>query len=206
VNDLINKNQLIAAADVCREAIAFSDGLASAGRFRTALNILEQRTGYQQQAAYRKNILKQEQDEKQELAQSLQSKDLAWWKQWIKSHVSPVTRHDKKNPEDTLKDSRLLAFLSLFCYMNANSAIAKQDEHAAVKIVAIYELSDPENPEPNYMRAILLARRAENDAAIAQLKISVSKGFADKQRLMQQKEFQSMKNLAGWNDVHKSFK
>jgi hypothetical protein len=119
-------------------------------------------------------------------------------------HASRVTRHEPTNPEDTLKDRRLMAFLSLFCYMNANAAVQKHDENAAVKIVAIYEMADPENPEPNYMRAVLFAHRSQNDAAIAQLKIAVSKGFTDKKRLTGQQEFQSLNNSQGWNDLMKT--
>ena len=206
IDDLTKNNHLIAAADACHEAEAFSEGLIPAEKFRKSLDLLEKRADYQSQVAYRQKVLDQEEREKQELATALQSKDLSWWKAWTQRHASHVTRHENISPEDTLKDSRLMAFLSLFCYMNANAAMQRQDENAAVKIVAIYEMADPENPEPNYMRAILLARRAQHDAAITQLKIAVTKGFTDKQRLTGQQEFQSMINLHGWNELLISIK
>ncbi len=99
-----------------------------------------------------------------------------------------------------------MAFLSLFCYMNANAALAQQDQNAAIKIITIYEMADATNPEPNYMRAVLLARRSENDAAIAQLKIAVTKGFSDKKRLASQPEFTSMYNSPAWSDLLKTLK
>ena len=138
--------------------------------------------------------------------QALQSRDLSWWKDEINRHASRVTRHEKTNPEDTLKDNRLMAFLSLFCYMNANAAMAKQDETAAINIIAVYEMADPTNAEPNYMRAILLARRSQDEAAIAQLRISVAKGFADKQRLTGQPEFVAMNGSPAWFDLMKTIK
>ena len=204
ISDLEKTNQLIAAADICREAISFAEGLTGTGKFKEMMMILENNPDYKSQVTYRQNILKTEEEEKQELMQALQAKDLNWWKEWIHHHASRITRHENINPEDTLKDRRLLAFLSLFCYMNANAAMQKQDENAALKIVTIYEMADPENPEPNYMRAILLARRSENEAALAQLSIAVSKGFTDKKRLTGQQEFQSMNNPQGWNDLLKT--
>jgi len=203
---LTAKNQLIAAADACREAVVFITGLGSAEKWKSELISLEMKPAYQSQVAYRNNVLKKEGEEKQQLMQALQSKDLSWWKEWIRSHAAHVTRHENINPEDTLKDRRLLAFLSLYCYMNANAALAKQNEDAAIKIIAIYEMADAPNAEPNYMRAILFARRTEYDHAIDQLKIAASKGFSDKQRLSVQPEFLAMQSSPAWIDLLKSIK
>jgi pimeloyl-ACP methyl ester carboxylesterase len=201
-NSTSNKH-LIAAADACKEAITFLDGLAPVDIFQVRLQQIEKRAEYRAQVAYRSNVLKQEEEEKQELMQALQSKDLDWWNDWTTRHAPRVTRHDFQNPEDTLKDCRLMAFLSLFCYMNANAAMAKQDETSAVKIIAVYEMADPGNPEPNYLRAILFARRSDTGATIDQLNVAASKGFTEKSRLTQQPEFQSLKNLPEWFDLLK---
>ena len=90
--------------------------------------------------------------------------------------------------------------------MNANAAVSGQDENAAAKIISIYEMADPANPEPNYMRAVMLARRSQNEAAIVQLNIAATKGFADKQRLTHQPEFQAMNSLPAWADLMKTVK
>ncbi|MCX6268631.1 MAG: hypothetical protein NTW16_14960, partial [Bacteroidetes bacterium] len=143
----IRVSHLLSAADQYRETIAFIDGLAPIDMLKDKLAVLEKQPEYQAQLAYRLKVLKQEEEEKQELMQALQSKDLIWWKQRINRHASRVTRHEKVNPEDTLKERRLISFLSLFCYMNANAAMAQQEETAAIKIIAIYEMADPSNPE-----------------------------------------------------------
>jgi hypothetical protein len=67
-------------------------------------------------------------------------------------------------------------------------------------------MCDAVNPEPNYMRAVLLARRSEKIPAVAQLKIAADKGFSDKQRLMQQSEFVSLQGTAEWIDLMKKIK
>ncbi|MCX6306843.1 MAG: hypothetical protein NT040_17900 [Bacteroidetes bacterium] len=207
---LKSDDNLIAAACLCREKIAFMEGLSSVEKDKQELQILESRPDYQSQVAYRNTVLKKEEEEKQELIRALQEKDLAWWKKEISKYEGPYkagnSRGRRINPEDTLKDRRLMAFLSLFCYMNASSAVAKQEEQAAIKTIAVYEMADSSNAEPNYLRAILLARRSENEAAIAQLRIAVKKGFADKQRLTGQQEFQSLKGSPSWEDLQKTMK
>jgi hypothetical protein len=90
--------------------------------------------------------------------------------------------------------------------MNANAAMSLQDQSAAVRIIAIYEMADATNPEPNYMRAILFARRSEQEAAIGQLKIAIDKGFSDKQRLTLQKEFIPLNTLPAWPGMLKTMK
>jgi hypothetical protein len=210
VKELKSNNQPVAAAEACREAISFVEGLVPADKFKEELLKIEILPDYQAQVAYRLSVLKKEEEEKQELMQALQSKDLTWWKARIKTYELGSANDEFKkkniNPEDTLKARRLMAFLSLFCYMNANAAVSRQNETAAVKILAIYEMADTANPEPNYMRAILLARRNENKAAIEQLKIAVTKGFDDKKRFAGQPEFRSLSNSPEWLDLKKTLK
>jgi predicted esterase len=207
---LVKNNELIGAANICREAVSFLEGLKPVDYFNGELTRLEKQPAYLAQLALRESVMKSEEEEKQELMQALQAKDLAWWTKRISNFKSRVSKNElinsKINPEDTLKNRRLLSFLSLYCYMNANAALARQDENAAIKIIAIYELVDPVNPEPNYMRAVLLARRSDNEAALTQLSMSVSKGFTDKARLNAQPEFRQLNSSTSWDDLMKSIK
>jgi predicted esterase len=201
--DLIANKKFLAASEVCRQAISFLDGLETTGDFSMKLHELEQSREYQSQLCYRLKTINKEEEEKQYLINALQAKDLKWWK----AKISEYDRVKKEaDAEDTLKDKRVLAFLSLYCYMNANSTIKQNNENAAVKIIAIYEMADPANPEPNYMRAVLLARRMESEAALGQMKIAVKKGFSEKKRLTLQPEFSSIISSPGWNDLLKSMK
>ena len=209
IKQLSASRQLIAASDACLEAISFTEGFSPVEKFKLELAALEKQPAFQSQVASRLRALKKEEDEKQELMQALQGKDLNWWKGKITNYKLQMTneklKQERISPEDTLKNRRLLAFLSLFCYMNANAAMAR-DENAAIKIIAIYEMADDTNPEPNYMRAILFARRSENEAVFAQLKIAVSKGFADRARLSGQPEFRALNSSPDWFDILKTCK
>ncbi|MEI7663760.1 MAG: PHB depolymerase family esterase [Bacteroidota bacterium] len=198
------ENHLIAAAEICREAIRFAEGLTPSDKFKEQENQIEKNPAYQRQIDYRSAILKREMEEQQLFQNSLAANDLSWWKKRIAT-MDPGNMKGK-NPEDTLMNSRLKAFLSLLCYSYANAAIRQQNIPAAERIIAIYETADKPNPEPNYMRAILLAARAESKGAMDQLKVAVSKGFAETERMMQQPEFQSLKSSPGWYELLKTIK
>ncbi len=202
IADAKSGNHLIAANDACKEAILFADGLAPADEFIQQSAAIEQHPEYQKQLAYRAEIMKKETEEQNLFESALLTKDLSWWK----NRVSMMGRKymKGKNPEDTLMNTRLKAFLSLYCYSYANAVLVHREYNEAGKAIAVYEVADPPNPEPNYMRAIVLAVRSENDSAIGQLQIAVSKGFTDKIRIIQQPEFQSLKSLPAWFDLIKS--
>ncbi|MEI6683654.1 MAG: hypothetical protein WCO44_13540 [Bacteroidota bacterium] len=204
VEDAVKENQLIAAAVLCREATAFAGGLASSDHFVSRLAEIEQFAAYKQQLSYRTALLKTEAAEQQVLGKSVSTMDLAWWKNRISLMDS---RHMKgKNPEDTLMNARLKAFLSLVCYSYANGAIIQQRYREAEKFVALYETADPPNPEANYMQAILLANSGDAAAAMSQLKTAISKGFTEKQRLLQQPELQPLKSSPSWNEMLNAMK
>jgi hypothetical protein len=209
VKEFTKEGYLLASADECRKAISLLNNLAPAGKFTAVLTALEVDPGYRAQAGYRKKLLNDEAREKDDLIRSLQSENIPWWKERIGKlegggtkdvgrRAEDAGRENWKYVEDTLKNRRILSFLSLLCYMNATSMVAQQDENAAGKVIAIYEMSDPLNPEPNYLRATLLARRQDNPAAIGQLRIAVAKGCADKARLNNQTEFTAMSGSREW--------
>jgi predicted esterase len=210
IDELKTNKHLMGAADACREAIVFLNGVAPVEVFKQDLAVLEKMPEYQSQVAYYNKLMKQEELEKQELINALQTKDLNWWKDKIKQYNFRVTtggeKGDRINPEDTLKDCRLMAFLSLFCYMNANAALSQQNGDVAARIISIYELADPGNPEANYMNAMVLARRLDTQPALTQLSIAAAKGFSDKERLMRQAEFGTLKNSPQWFDLMKTMK
>ncbi len=148
--------------------------------------------GYIKQQKYREQILKSEEAEQQMLMGALFSKDIAWWKARISTYVTEIKKG--KDPEVVWRDQRLLGFLSLFCYSNANAALNQDNREMAEKVIRIYEMSDPQNPEPNYLQAMLCMRNNDTTTAMFQLEIAIGKGFKDKSRALQQREFEDQQS------------
>lgn len=198
------QKQFIAAANLCTEAIQFADGLINFEEFSRELKDLQSLPAYKKQLAYRTMVLQKEETEQQKFMDALFTKDEAWWKNRIdRMNQSPM---QGVNPEDTLMNARLKAFLSIICYANAKEAIRQRNREVAKSVINVYEMADPENPEPNYMRAVILLQRYDTAAAVAQLEKAVNKGFSDKVRMIQQPEFVMLKNSQAWFNLLQKIK
>jgi hypothetical protein len=196
-------NRLIEASSYCNEAIQFATGLTSTETFCNELRSIELLPEYKKQTDYHQNILKKESKEQQYLMDALFTKDLHWWNDRIKKLTASGA---KTNPEDTLMNVRLKAFLSLICYSNVNAAMKQRNSDMAEKLIGVYQLADPMNPEPNYTHAVLLMQRDDTIQAMRQLQTSVSKGFSDKNRLLAQPEFEGLKNVPSFFDLVQKMK
>ncbi|MCX6278453.1 MAG: hypothetical protein NT004_10185 [Bacteroidetes bacterium] len=210
---LKTQGDLIDAAATCRKAISFDEGFTATDKFSDQLKIIEKLNEYQVQVAYRNKIMKDEDKERKELMGAMSEKDLGWWKDYVRRRTRDEGRGTMvysqaqwRLQEDALKDQRLLAFLRLLAYMNATSVLTSKNEEAAAKIIAIYEIADPENPEANYLHAILLARKPANGEALEQLGKAIEKGFSDKLRMTEQPEFASMKDKPQFYDLLQKMK
>ena len=151
---------------------------------------------------------------------ALTTKDMAWWQTYHKQFLNyeklmqnyagmpkkSLTMEEWKKQENDYKQMRLLAFIRLLAYMNATSVLTSKNEAAAVKIISIYALMDPDNPEPFYMKAMLHARKSENGEAMKELKTAVEKGFTEKLRMTEQPEFDNLKSSAAFYDLLQKIK
>ncbi|MEI6435905.1 MAG: hypothetical protein WCP32_13745 [Bacteroidota bacterium] len=224
---LKTQENLIDAAATCRKAIAFGEGLTANDKFSEKLKTIEKSAEYQEQVSYRKKIMVDEEKERKELMGALSEKDAGWWKVYVGRRTKDEGRRRRDEgrrtrdegrgtkvysqaewrlKEDALKDQRLLAFLRLLAYMNATSVLTSKNEDAAAKIIDIYEIADPENPEANYLHAVLLARKPATGEALGQLGKAIEKGFSDKLRMTEQPEFASMKDIPQFYDLLQKMK
>jgi hypothetical protein len=199
---------MIDAVQTGEKAIKFSEKLANAEPFSIQTSELQKSVIYSSQVSERKKQMQSEENERRSAMDALTTKDTGWWK----NYLFQLNKDEKVRLESLLNDSltvtqaqwvvrekdfmrqRLLAFIRVLCYMNANSVLTSKNEDAAIKIVTIYQYADPGNPEPDYMRAILHARKSESNLALDLIEQSIQKGFSQKLRLTDQPEFSSLKD------------
>ncbi len=81
----------------------------------------------------------EEQGNKQDLYQALQSQDLNWWKK-------KIAELNAKKKADAMNE-RLLGFVSLACYSISNNLLQQNNIEPLGKILAIYKLADPDNTD-----------------------------------------------------------
>jgi hypothetical protein len=88
--------------------------------------------------------------------------------------------------------NRLLAYLSLAFYSISDQLIHSGQNDGAEYFVTLYKMADPANSEAWYFSAIINARKNDSKAAEDDLLKAIANGFNDKERIVQQPEFQSI--------------
>ena len=96
---------------------------------------------------------------------------------------------------------RLLAYLSLAFYSISNQLINNNQNKEAAYFVTLYKMADPANSEAWYFSAVLNARNNNAKAVHDDLLKAVANGFNDKQRLLQQPEFQSIQPSINFGEI-----
>jgi len=192
--------------ETVEDAILWMKLKGEPGLSRPEQKILELETSrsYQKNQSYRREILKKEESIQRDLMNSLFSKDLQWWKGKISGFEAGS--RPGNDPETEWMNQRLLAFLSLFCYSNANAAMNQDNRELAGKVIGIYRMSDPGNPEPEYLQALLYMRDEDTTASMAALQKAIDKGFSDKPRAIAQNEFENMKTNRRFFDLLQKMK
>ncbi|HSC39012.1 MAG TPA: hypothetical protein VLD19_14115, partial [Chitinophagaceae bacterium] len=190
-------NRLVKAADECKLATSFLDGLTGeAGWFKAKTASLAGNANYRQQRQAQETLLVTEQNTKQGYAQHLQQVDMHYWN----STIHDLQTRARAKTAESAMCQRLLAWLSLVFYSYSNRLINSQANDDARYFVELYKVADPTNSEAWYFSAILSARNRQAKAAESDLMKAARYGFRDKGRLLQQPEFQQQSpgiNFAG---------
>lgn len=178
-----------------RQALAFSisclDGLADVSALKSKLTSLEASAQYKEEMKKFSAVMEQEQKEQQMLMDALYTKDLKWWKARIDKYRENTD--SRLSAADTLMNHRLLAFLGLLCYSNANALLKQNDLKQTQLVIGVYTLVEPENPEPYYVMAVMSAKVNDTLQSLNWLKKSVDVGFRNQARAQSQPEFAILK-------------
>jgi hypothetical protein len=144
-------------------------------------------------------ILQKEGKEQQILSNAFMGKDITWWEKKINAYQFIST--GKPSKDDSLMYLRLLSWIGQTCYSNLLTAMVQDDRTIAARVIPVYELAEPNNPEPNFIASILAVRNDDPDLALKELKIAIKKGFNDRPRVMRQKEYDKMRENLEFFDL-----
>ncbi len=163
-------------AGLMEELIQTVPNNSEAISYQKELKSLRSSTEYKKFNSRKEHLLQIESDEKENLVQSFETRDLNWWK-------SKVSELSKNNSE---LNQRLLGYISLASYSFSNRALSSGNLPLMEKILFIYSLADPKNSEQPFLRAKMFQQSGHQDSTIANLKRALKMG-ADKNRI--EKEF-----------------
>ncbi|MEI7491097.1 MAG: hypothetical protein WCK92_06860 [Bacteroidota bacterium] len=198
-DSLVKQGRLLYARQNLAFQVSCLDGLSDLGELKSRLTSLEGSVEYKEALKKFSDVLGKEQKEQQMLMEALYSKDLKWWKSRIEKYRD--NNNSRLSPEDTLMNHRLLAFLGLFCYSNANALVKQNNFEQTAIVVAVYSLVEPENPEPWYVLAVLSGKKNDTVKTLDYLKKACDKGFNNKARVQAQPAFDIIRTSTLYFDL-----
>jgi hypothetical protein len=96
---------------------------------------------------------------------------------------------------------RVLASLSIQCYMLCRKNIYNTNIKDAAYLSELYLMIDPENKDAHYYAAVLAARNSNPDKVLKELNESIKLGFSDRELLMSENAFRNISNTASFNQL-----
>ncbi len=185
----LEANNYTKAESECKLSISLFDGITNeVNWFREKEAFIQGSPAYQKQRQSEQNLLAVEQNMKAVYAQQLQQGDRDYWSKTIAGLQAKAKIHTAEGG----MYQRLLAYLSLAFYSVSNQLIKSGQNKEASYFVDLYKMADADNSEAWYFSALLNARNNNAKATADDLLKAVANGFSDKNRLMQQPEFQSL--------------
>jgi hypothetical protein len=178
-----------------KKAVSYLQGLINVTDLEKEIRGLEESAGRKAELTRQDQEMQREMEMRQQYSQALKTENLDYWKR-VTGMMGKVARNGTR--EDAWLNKRVLNFLSLSAYMNANAMLKAGALPDADRMVQIYALVDPPNSEHAYLRAILDMRAAHPEAALQSLSQAISLGFDDADRLEKDPEFAALHGKEGF--------
>ncbi len=105
------------------------------------------------------------------------SKDMVWWNREINDLNSRLEAGKDLTMHFALM--RIKAFLGIVCYSLANNALRTDDLNTAAKILEIYQLVEPANPDMFYFFALYYLNTGDKGLVSESIRNALENGFSD---------------------------
>jgi hypothetical protein len=112
---------------------------------------------------------------------AFQTKDTLWWKNEILRLEEKIETEQDSYTRDMYR--RIKGFWGIASYSFCKQAVASKDEDLLKKILPIYRILEPENPDMLYFSSFPSFWKGNNEATLAKLKKAIEAGFSDRSQL-----------------------
>lgn len=202
IDSAIRKNDFINAERECTLSVNMLDELTDISWFKEKNNSIINSAVYKEQLLKQQQLFIVEQNKKAEYNAQFQQGDMNYWNKTI----NDLNTKAKAQTAEGAMYERLLAYLSLAFYSISNQLINNNQNKEAAYFVTPYKMADSTNSEAWYFSAILNARNNNAQAANNDLLKAVANGFNDKQRMLQQPEFQTLQPPINFSEIEAGMK
>jgi len=187
-----NSEDLRTVAQLYRKMISLYKGLGNVSEQEKRLNMLRGSSAYKANEAKLEAVLANEMKLRNTYILHMSQKNYEWWQQ----DISEIRHEIAEESDLILKNSkkRLLAYLSIASYLQAEASLKKDLLPQAKKFLLILDLVDPKNPDYYYLAAQVLLKQGKNEKAVYLIKQATSYGFDDWVKLNNERVFDPIRS------------
>ena len=142
---------------------------------------IEETPSYQSAVKSEEMLAGLEERLKSEYNNAILTKDEKWWTNELKVLLDRC--NNEKDPLKLGMYNRIKGFLGILSYSYTSRTVQAGNQKEAERLIAIYRLVEPDNPDWMYYQALLYDKLGNTQKAIEELKLSISKGLGDRARI-----------------------
>jgi hypothetical protein len=179
--DSLKRNRDFLRAALIARNMSSAKPFNSDKTFASNYNDLKTNPEYHSQLNQIKKCLNSEISVRQPYLDAFQTKDTLWWKNEILRLEEKIETEQDSYTRDMYR--RIKGFWGIASYSFCKQAVASKDEDLLKKILPIYRILEPENPDMLYFSSFPSFWKGNNDATLAKLKKAIEAGFSDRSQL-----------------------
>jgi hypothetical protein len=180
IDSLKKKGEFLEAASVARN-MAFTEPFNNNKNFAVKYKSLINDPEYKNRLNQLKSCLTFEMNAQQTYINAFMTENVPWWRNEIKTIDGKIRTEQDPYTIDMYR--RIKAFWGIACYSLSNQAVKEQKVKMLNKILPVYRMLEPENPDMLYFSAFPFYWNGKNEAALSILKKARQAGFSDISRL-----------------------
>lgn len=127
----------------------------------------------------------------------LENPDQTIWK----NKIAQIRKNSLQKNKIGQMNQRLLGYASLVSYSLSNRNLVAKNYPLAELMVSLYEIADPENPEVYFFKAIIYGAKSDSATTCLNLNKSIKLGLNDKKRIINQSEFNFLKDHPKFKEI-----
>ena len=180
IDILKNKGDFISALQIAKTMSRMQYEYA-ANHFQALLNSIEYSQELNEELSQLRESIRFELTVRDTYMNALLIEDLAWWENEVSSLNKNIRQDKDKYRNLALK--RIKAFLGIMCYTVTGKTIQSNDLDRAKKLLSVYELLEPHNPDMFYFNALYFQKKGNEKEAKMYLRKAIDAGFSNQEMI-----------------------
>jgi predicted esterase len=180
IDSLLQHGDFLKASLIAHN-MASAEPFNSDKTFAATFNTLKTNPQYISQLNRLEKGLKFEISVRQSYLDAFRTKDTLWWKNEIRTTEEKIKTERDSYMRDTYR--RIKGFWGIASYMFCKQAVKEQNTEALNKVLSIYRMLEPENPDMFYFSSFPDFWKGNNEVTLSLLRKALEAGFSDRGQL-----------------------